>query len=182
MIYWDLTYYFNVHYCVNYLQVFCLDLYFLIYYFQISSLLWLFLHFLIYFFQFSEYLKHIKSEQKFVNRAIGTLVECFAHSKKWKVRQTFALLCAEIMRNTALSGEIFNQELMPHLLDLGWDPVPNIRLVVARTLAREINNKGINIIILSLIIKFIFILKNFYSLSTNFCKGISFCMFILFNN
>ncbi|KAJ8927571.1 hypothetical protein NQ314_019954 [Rhamnusium bicolor] len=66
------------------------------------------------------------------------LAERFAHSKKWKRRQTFALLCAELLREEALPPEQFESEILPHLLDLSWDPVANVRLVVARCLAKHV--------------------------------------------
>lgn len=66
------------------------------------------------------------------------LSEHFAHSKKWKRRQTFCLLCEEILKEQSLSPSRFASDLMPHLLDLSWDPVVNVRLVVARCLAVHI--------------------------------------------
>lgn len=66
------------------------------------------------------------------------LSEHFAHSKKWKRRQTFCLLCEEILKEQSLAPSRFASDLMPHLLDLSWDPVVNVRLVVARCLAVHI--------------------------------------------
>lgn len=70
------------------------------------------------------------------------LVEKFAHSKKWKKRQTFALLCNKLLSSNALPPEQFAPEIMPHLLDLSWDPVANVRLVVAKTLAQHVIPNG----------------------------------------
>jgi serine/threonine-protein phosphatase 4 regulatory subunit 1 len=69
-------------------------------------------------------------------------VEKFAHSKKWKRRQTFALLCYKLLSSKALPPEQFASEIMPHLLDLSWDPVANVRLVVAKTIAQHIIPNG----------------------------------------
>lgn len=69
-------------------------------------------------------------------------MEKFAHSKKWKKRQTFALLCNKLLASNALPPEQFAPEIMPHLLDLSWDPVANVRLVVAKTLTQHIIPNG----------------------------------------
>lgn len=70
------------------------------------------------------------------------LAERLAHSKKWQLRQTYASMCAQILSSEAISEEQFATEAMPHLLDLSWDPVANVRLVVARTIARNILKCG----------------------------------------
>ncbi|KAI5701381.1 hypothetical protein M8J75_008807 [Diaphorina citri] len=97
-----------------------------------------------------------------------TLAEDFAHSPSWTQRQTFASLCARLISessqysgsvgtsggSTATEGsllssvgwkytpslpvETFACDLLPHLLDLARDSVPNVRLCVARTLALHV--------------------------------------------
>lgn len=62
--------------------------------------------------------------------------------KRWVIRQTYALLCSKLAGNTVVSGEIFAKELLPYLLELYNDKVPNVRLVVARTLARDVVRIG----------------------------------------
>ncbi|KAF5276488.1 hypothetical protein FQA39_LY06557 [Lamprigera yunnana] len=86
----------------------------------------------------TELVRHISSDQARTSRLLVKFAEQFAHSKSWKFRQSFALLCSELLMSRALLAEQFASELMPHLLDLSWDPVPNVRLVVARTVAQHI--------------------------------------------
>lgn len=42
----------------------------------------------------------------------------------------------------ALLPDSFACDVMPHLLDLSWDPVANVRLVVARTISQHIITNG----------------------------------------
>ncbi|KAJ3665913.1 hypothetical protein Zmor_001377 [Zophobas morio] len=86
----------------------------------------------------TELLRHISSKPGLNSLYLVRLVEKFAHSKKWKRRQTFALLCNRLLASKALPPEQFATEIMPHLLDLSWDPVANVRLVVAKTIAQHI--------------------------------------------
>merc|ERR1719150_2553503 len=60
---------------------------------------------------------------------VADLAENLAHSTHWARRQTFAVLCGELL--ATLPYEDFSQDLLPHLLDLTWDVVPNVRLKVA---------------------------------------------------
>jgi hypothetical protein len=65
-----------------------------------------------------------------LSRAIvADLAENLAHSSHWARRQTFAVLCGELL--STIPYEDFSQDLLPHLLDLTWDIVPNVRLKVA---------------------------------------------------
>lgn len=75
-------------------------------------------------------------------RLLVRLCEELAHSKRWARRQSFALLCARLVETRAVPPATFTHELMPHLLDLSWDPVPNVRLAVSRTLALNVLAKG----------------------------------------
>ena len=60
---------------------------------------------------------------------ISDLSENLAQSKHWTQRQTFAELCSALV--TVIPYDQFSQLLLPHLLDLTWDVVPNVRLKVA---------------------------------------------------
>ncbi|XP_044269885.1 serine/threonine-protein phosphatase 4 regulatory subunit 1-like isoform X2 [Tribolium madens] len=86
----------------------------------------------------TELLRHISTKPDLSSLYLVRLVEKFAHSKKWKRRQTFALLCYRLLSAKALPAEQFATEIMPHLLDLSWDPVANVRLVVAKTIAQHV--------------------------------------------
>ena len=57
------------------------------------------------------------------------LAENLAHSHHWARRQTFAELCGQLV--TRIPYEHFSLDLLPHLLDLTWDVVPNVKLKVA---------------------------------------------------
>ncbi|KAJ8980249.1 hypothetical protein NQ317_003758, partial [Molorchus minor] len=86
----------------------------------------------------TEIVRYTSTEPGLTASLLVKLAECFAHSKKWKRRQTFALLCSELLKEHALSPEQFASEVLPHLLDLSWDPVANVRLVVAKCLAQHV--------------------------------------------
>jgi len=66
------------------------------------------------------------------------LVEVLGRSTHWARRQTYAVLCGEVVKvkesddKTVYSPSSFSTELLPHLLDLTWDKVPNVRLAVAK--------------------------------------------------
>ncbi|XP_049819805.1 serine/threonine-protein phosphatase 4 regulatory subunit 1-like isoform X3 [Aethina tumida] len=87
-----------------------------------------------------EIINSTKSEPGLTPHLLIKLAERFAHSKIWKRRQSYALLCSDLLANKTIPEEQFASEVMPHLLDLSWDPVANIRLVVARSLSNYIIN------------------------------------------
>jgi serine/threonine-protein phosphatase 4 regulatory subunit 1 len=89
-------------------------------------------------FEVTELVKHVSTEPVLLRSLLADLAEWFAHSKRWNRRQTFALLCSQLVVKQILSEELFACDVFPHLLDLSWDPVPNVRLSVARTLATNI--------------------------------------------
>ena len=58
----------------------------------------------------------------------SSLVEVLGRSPHWAKRQTYAVLCGEMIRQAgdtagAFSPANFSSELLPHLLDLAWDKV-----------------------------------------------------------
>jgi len=64
-------------------------------------------------------------------------------SGHWARRQTFALLCGEVVQldsEAGFSSTSFSTDLLPHLLDLTWDKVPNVRLAVAKVVV-QLNSK-----------------------------------------
>jgi serine/threonine-protein phosphatase 4 regulatory subunit 1 len=93
-------------------------------------------------FQVTELVKCVCTEPVLLRGLLAELAEKFAHSKHWNQRQTFALLCSQLVTKHALSEEEFARDVLPHLLDLSWDSVPNVRLSVARTVATNIMAKG----------------------------------------
>ncbi|KAL1131127.1 hypothetical protein AAG570_012364 [Ranatra chinensis] len=81
---------------------------------------------------------HLSIDETLLRGLLAELAEQFAHNSRWNRRQTFALLCARLVAERVLSDELFAKDILPHLLDLSWDRVPNVRLAVARTLATEL--------------------------------------------
>jgi len=78
-----------------------------------------------------------------LSRAIvGDLAENLAHSSHWARRQTFAVLCGELL--TTVPYQDFSQDLLPHLLDLTWDIVPNVRLKVAHVFGHILPDEHYN--------------------------------------
>jgi len=63
---------------------------------------------------------------------VADLAEKLAHSSHWIRRQTFCTVCGELVAVMPVTQ--FSQELLPHLLDLTWDNVPNVRYQVAQIL------------------------------------------------
>jgi len=78
-----------------------------------------------------------------LSRAIvADLAENLAHSSHWARRQTFAVLCGELL--STVPYEDFSQDLLPHLLDLTWDIVPNVRLKVAHVFGHILPDEHYN--------------------------------------
>ena len=61
-------------------------------------------------------------------------------SKSWTSRQAYALLCSTLICNEAISGEKFERDMLPCLLNLSTDAVPNVRLAVATALSQHVIN------------------------------------------
>ncbi|ODM96970.1 Serine/threonine-protein phosphatase 4 regulatory subunit 1 [Orchesella cincta] len=57
-----------------------------------------------------------------------------SESSKWVRRQTFAALSGQLIATNALYPSQFAQDILPHLIGLSEDKVPNVRLVVARSI------------------------------------------------
>jgi len=77
-------------------------------------------------------------KEKYDARLASNIVKVLGQSTHWSRRQTFAVLCGEIVKNNqkeaSYSESKFGTELLPQLLDLTWDKVPNVRIAVARVL------------------------------------------------
>ena len=66
---------------------------------------------------------------------VRIVVEAQAMDGHWVHRQTFAALVYRVHSTAALPLPLVNQCLLPPLLSLAEDKVPNVRLGVARTLS-----------------------------------------------
>lgn len=73
-------------------------------------------------------------------RELGDIL--ILNNDKWIRRQTYALLCSHLLHNGAIAASMFTKEMLPNLLNLSLDRVPNVRLAVARTLANNVSTLG----------------------------------------
>ncbi|XP_015185244.1 PREDICTED: serine/threonine-protein phosphatase 4 regulatory subunit 1-like isoform X2 [Polistes dominula] len=88
---------------------------------------------------------HLSTDEPLAMALIQELKETLAmNTNKWVLRQTYALLCAQLIVGGAISGEKFTKEMLPSLLNLSYDNVPNVRLAVARTLSQNVITMGID--------------------------------------
>lgn len=73
---------------------------------------------------------------------LNELVTRFGRADLWSRRQMFAQICSCILNygDRCLSIVDFSFELLPCLLNLGSDHVPNVRLIVAKTLYTQVAN------------------------------------------
>ncbi|XP_075441482.1 serine/threonine-protein phosphatase 4 regulatory subunit 1 isoform X1 [Ascaphus truei] len=72
---------------------------------------------------------------------LNELVERFCRSQKWSARQTFVFICQAIIEEDCLPMDLFTINLMPHLLHLASDKVPNVRVLLAKTLKQTLLEK-----------------------------------------
>ena len=72
---------------------------------------------------------HTNQQEEHIREIMIDLTENLALSTHWARRQTFAVLCADLV--SVIPYDQFCQVLLPHLLDLSWDVVPNVRIKVA---------------------------------------------------
>ncbi|XP_051879273.1 serine/threonine-protein phosphatase 4 regulatory subunit 1 isoform X1 [Pristis pectinata] len=72
---------------------------------------------------------------------INELVDKFCHSVKWSGRQAFVFVCQAVIEDDYIPIEQFAEHLMPHLLQLASDPVPNVRVLLAKTLRQTLMEK-----------------------------------------
>ncbi|XP_017792094.1 PREDICTED: serine/threonine-protein phosphatase 4 regulatory subunit 1-like isoform X3 [Habropoda laboriosa] len=86
---------------------------------------------------------HLSDNERLVAALFQELKYSLAvNGTKWIRRQTFALICAKLISSNAISGDRFSQEMLPNLLKLSSDKVPNVRLAVARTLSKNVVSMG----------------------------------------
>uniref|UniRef100_A0A8C5NWT2 Protein phosphatase 4, regulatory subunit 1 n=1 Tax=Jaculus jaculus TaxID=51337 RepID=A0A8C5NWT2_JACJA len=73
---------------------------------------------------------------------IHELVENFGRCPKWSGRQAFVFVCQTVIEDDCLPMDQFAVHLMPHLLTLANDRVPNVRVLLAKTLRQTLLEKG----------------------------------------
>nr|XP_021333035.1 serine/threonine-protein phosphatase 4 regulatory subunit 1-like isoform X1 [Danio rerio] len=72
---------------------------------------------------------------------INELIMRFCHSPKWVGRQAFAFICQAVVEEDCMPMDQFAQHLLPSLLSLSSDPVPNVRVLVAKALRQSVLEK-----------------------------------------
>ncbi|XP_059426514.1 serine/threonine-protein phosphatase 4 regulatory subunit 1-like [Carassius carassius] len=72
---------------------------------------------------------------------INELIMRFCHCPKWVGRQAFAFICQAIVEEDCMPMDQFAQHLLPSLLSLSSDPVPNVRVLVAKALRQSVLEK-----------------------------------------
>ncbi|OWK01837.1 hypothetical protein Celaphus_00017718, partial [Cervus elaphus hippelaphus] len=72
---------------------------------------------------------------------IQELVESFGRCPRWSGRQAFVFVCQTVIEDDWLPMDQFAVHLMPHLLTLANDRVPNVRVLLAKTLRQTLLEK-----------------------------------------
>lgn len=86
----------------------------------------------------SEIIRKLSSCSSLLVSFLGELVEKFCHSQKWSGRQAFAFVCQLSIEEECVSLDQFSEHLLPPLLQLVSDPVPNVRVLLAKTLRQTL--------------------------------------------
>ncbi|KAL7984402.1 hypothetical protein Chor_002972, partial [Crotalus horridus] len=77
----------------------------------------------------------------FVIDLMNELIERFCRCPKWSGRQAFVFICQTIIEDDCLPMDHFAEYLLPHLLHLASDRVPNVRVLLAKTLRQTLLEK-----------------------------------------
>uniref|UniRef100_A0A2D4P641 Uncharacterized protein n=4 Tax=Micrurus surinamensis TaxID=129470 RepID=A0A2D4P641_MICSU len=77
----------------------------------------------------------------FVIDLMNELIERFYRCPKWSGRQAFVFICQTIIEDDCLPMDHFAEYLLPHLLHLASDRVPNVRVLLAKTLRQTLLEK-----------------------------------------
>lgn len=85
---------------------------------------------------------HLSNNDRLLTHMFQRLRYSLGLFARWIERQMFAFVCAQLISSNAISGDRFSQEMLPFLLKLSTDKVPNVRLAVARTLSKNIIPMG----------------------------------------
>ncbi|KAJ7414037.1 Serine/threonine-protein phosphatase 4 regulatory subunit 1 [Willisornis vidua] len=84
---------------------------------------------------------YMASTSTLVIDLMNELVEKFCRCHKWSGRQTFVFICQTISEDDCLPMDQFAVHLLPHLLHLASDKVPNVRVLLAKTLKQTLLEK-----------------------------------------
>ncbi|XP_064238616.1 serine/threonine-protein phosphatase 4 regulatory subunit 1-like [Aotus nancymaae] len=73
---------------------------------------------------------------------INELIIRFRHCSKWVGRQAFAFICQAVVSKECIPVDQFVEHLLPSLLSLASDPVPNVRILLAKALRQVLLEKA----------------------------------------
>ncbi|XP_053098574.1 serine/threonine-protein phosphatase 4 regulatory subunit 1-like isoform X2 [Hemicordylus capensis] len=73
---------------------------------------------------------------------INELIMRFRHCSKWVGRQAFAFICQAVVEEECMPVDHFVEHLLPSLLSLASDPVPNVRVLLAKALRQTLLEKA----------------------------------------
>ncbi|XP_060086720.1 serine/threonine-protein phosphatase 4 regulatory subunit 1-like isoform X2 [Heteronotia binoei] len=73
---------------------------------------------------------------------INELIVRFRHCSKWVGRQAFAFICQAVVEEECMPVNHFVEHLLPSLLSLASDPVPNVRVLLAKALKQTLLEKA----------------------------------------
>ncbi|XP_054397870.1 serine/threonine-protein phosphatase 4 regulatory subunit 1 isoform X4 [Pongo abelii] len=73
---------------------------------------------------------------------ISELIIRFRHCSKWVGRQAFAFICQAVVSKECVPVDQFVEHLLPSLLSLASDPVPNVRVLLAKALRQMLLEKA----------------------------------------
>ncbi|KFO69371.1 Serine/threonine-protein phosphatase 4 regulatory subunit 1, partial [Cuculus canorus] len=73
---------------------------------------------------------------------INELIVRFRHCSKWVGRQAFAFICQAVVEEECMPVDQFVEHLLPSLLSLASDPVPNVRVLLAKALRQTLLEKA----------------------------------------
>ena len=81
-------------------------------------------------------LQLISSKTEFKNKTL-TIIKSFAQSINYKYRQLFVYMCRHLFENE----EVFKECISELLLDLAYDKVPNVKIILAKFICELLNNE-----------------------------------------
>jgi serine/threonine-protein phosphatase 4 regulatory subunit 1 len=79
-------------------------------------------------------LQLISSKTEFKNKTL-TIIKSFAQSINYRYRQLFVYMCRHLFENE----EVFNECISELLLDLAYDQIPNVKIVLAKFISELVN-------------------------------------------
>ncbi|XP_061166602.1 serine/threonine-protein phosphatase 4 regulatory subunit 1-like isoform X2 [Saccostrea echinata] len=77
-------------------------------------------------------------DEKLTEGLLNELVSKFAKSNKWVCRQIYVQMCYAVLEDESLPLDLFSKHLLPVLLNISHDPVPNVRLSLSKVMTDQI--------------------------------------------